>query len=561
MTSLPARGAGWHDLIAMREFIAMDIETTFVAATFEEPEPKTYVISVGAARFLNGTRREVFHTLINPGVAVDAHSSKHNGIRTADLRRDEVPSTPAGLALLDAFLAQFPDADLVFHHAHFDVPHLASAYERSAMTMFDRRVFDTQFIGAKLRVPGIPARIALTTLAGRYPGARTSVTGVPKKELRKYKGLRDAQDTAEVLGWLLAEAAALGIVSFDDFVTRVSPTTVDDILASRSTRRRFHAAIIPDKHIRSCHGRPLGKTPTPTALDKFVTQVAECVRLHCPYVAEKVTMARPHAATLLPRLAALLADAQARSGDTGTLLAGLTPMLADLSRADARTWWKHHHEAVATSAACEPYFACPDCAAERPCPRDVIVQLLTRRALDYGLTARGAPVSLLSKTVKKDLWYGESSRKIDTWPAAGMRDMASHMAWVLVTDARARGHANTSTTILAKAVARGLHRDDPRLALVVARRWARWSNRNADIDELVEQVLGHANSDPGYLELEIWHQTYQRTGSEPKPRPARVVAPVRQPADIELRPPQVRHAFRYQIHRLPETATPEPAPA
>lgn len=464
-----------------------------------------------------------------------------------------MPDTPGGLGMLDEFLAQFPDAALVFHHAHFDVPHLASACERASMAMFDRRVFDTQFIGAKLKVPGIPARIALTTLAGHYPGARTSVTGVPKRDLRKYKGQRDAQDTAEVLGWLMAEAASLGILTFDDFVARVSPTTVADILASRSTRRKMHAAAIPDKHVRTCHGRPLGKTPTPLALDWFVAHVTECVRLHCHYVVEKVTMARAHTDLLLPLLTGLLTSAQTRPGDTGTLLAGLTPLLSDLSRPGAREWWKTNH-AVQRSLACEPYYACPDCAVEKPRPRDVIVQLLTRRALDYGLTGKGAPVSLLSKTVKKDLWYGDSSRKIDTWPAAGMRDMASHMLWILAVDARKRGHANTATTNLAKAIARGLHRDDPRLALLVTRRWAPWESRTPDIDALVEQVLGHANSDPGYLELEIWHNTYQRTSSPPKPRPARSEAPARPPAHIELRPPQVRHAYRYQVHRLPEPA-------
>jgi hypothetical protein len=132
----------------------------------------------------------------------------------------------------------------------------------------------------------------------------------------------------------------------------------------------------------------------------------------------------------------------------------------------------------------------------RPCPRDVIYQLLTHRALDYGTTAAGAPVSLLSKQVKEDLYWGKSARKIVTWPAQGLSDMAAHMLWLVVQEARAKHQHTTVSKLLASAVERGLHLADAHLAMGVARHWAHSPDHDADVEQLVTTVLARATSNP-----------------------------------------------------------------
>jgi DNA polymerase III epsilon subunit-like protein len=545
------RGAAYQELVAGREFIVLDIETTRTKAT-NTADAAYHPISVGAVTLLNGSRRETFHQLANPGVPVDKDSSAYNGIRTADLAGQ--PDVGTVLVELDAFLARHPDAALVCHNALFDVGHLAAAYTRAGMTPFDRAVFDTEFLGVRLKLPGVANFAKLTDLAARY-GIDTALT-VPRAQARLHKALKDAQDTAEVLDCLLAEAALLGITSWDEFCRVAKPKRSSDI-ATKVRRRRMRAPQIPAGHVRACHGRGrLPVRPSEAALDAWVGQIATCVRLHCPTIAEKVLYDERHAPLLLDRLTALLAT-RSDPGDMGTLLAGLQALLERLDRPTARAWYKANHQHIRDAKPCDPFAACPACVAGRPCPRDVIYQTLTRRALDYGTTASGAPVSLLSKQVKKDLYFGVSARKIDTWPAQGLSDMAAHMLWIVVQEARAKRQHTTVSKLLASAVERGLHLVDPNLALEVARHWARIPERGNDVEQLVTDVLIGATSNPGYLDLEVWfHGSFRRAADARQAAAARITRqrktdPVRKPADIELRPPESTHAYRYQLHRLP----------
>ncbi|MGY1723340.1 MULTISPECIES: 3'-5' exonuclease [unclassified Blastococcus] len=552
MSTAPEKGAAYQELVAGREFVVLDIETTHTKAT-KTAEAAFHPISVGAVVLLNGTRRETFHRLANPRVPVDRDSSAYNGIRTADLTGQ--PDVAAVLAELDAFLAGHPDAALVCHNALFDVGHLAAAYARAGMTPFDRLVFDTEFLGVRLKLPGVANFAKLTDLATRY-GINTTLA-VPRAQARLHKALKDAQDTAEVLDCLLAEAALLGIATWDEFCRVTKPKRSSDIAATVRRRRRMRAPQIPAGHIRACHGRTrLPARPTEAALDAWTAQIAACVRLHCPTIAEKVLYDERHAPRLLDRLTALLATTR-DPGDVGTLLVALEPLLERLDRPAARAWYRANHQQIRDAQPCEPHAACPACVAGRPCPRDVIYRLLTRRALDYGTTAAGVPVSLLSKQVKKDLYYGKSARKIDTWPAQGLSDMAAHMLWVVVQEARAKHQHTTVSKLLASAVERGLHLADPHLALEVARHWARSPDRDGDVEQLVTTVLAKANSNPGYLDLEVWfHGSFRRAAAARQAAAGRITRqrkadPVRTPADIELRPPQSTHTYRYQLHRLP----------
>lgn len=548
--TLPSKGPAYQTLIAGQEFIALDIETTTVPVPGTRKKT-THPISIGAVVLLNGTRRATFHTLINPGVPVDDASSAYNGITTADLTA--APDTATALAALDAFLAQYPNALLVCHNARFDIGHLSTAYDRETMTMPARDVLDTQFMPVRLHLPGATPRAKLTNRAAAYNVA-TSLTGITAAKRRLHKGLKDAQDTAEVLSWMLAEAAAQGITDMGDFLAVAKSTSTLDLAGSGRNPRQdpTTATPVPAAHIkRAHHDRRLPKKPAAKTLATWASHVSECVTLHCPHAVEKVTVEADRAA-LLPLLTPLLATC-ASPGDMGTFLGALEPLLVRLDQHDARDWYGTNHNAIKTAPACDSTGMCPACEAGLPCPKDMVVLLLTRRALDYGLTARGEPVSLFSRDAKDDLWDRGRHRKMDTWPRKGMLDMAAHMMWMLIDQAHRKGLDTRRLDILAKSIDRGLQEHDPRLALEVAKHWER-QGRDNDIEALADVMRAKATTDPGYLELEMWftgpHQRVidaRAAAARRKARPA--PKGLRRPAPVELRPVAVRHSYRYQLNR------------
>lgn len=550
MSGKPAKGGAYETLIGNREFVVLDIETTTKAATKDAHET-TYPISIGAVVLLNGSRRETFHQLTNPGVPVDKHSSAHNGIKTADLK--EADDNATVLAEFDGFLAEHPDAIIVCHNAYFDIPHLHAAYTRAGMTPFTRQVIDSMFLPVRLRLPDAVARPKLTTLSAHY-GVDTGLPGIAKPQHRLRKALVDAQNTAEVLSWMLAEAAAKGITEWSDFLAIAKPKTSDEIAAHQARRRRkVRAPSIPAKHVTAVHGkRGLPRTPTTEQLDTWVGHVRDCALLHCPNAVEKVTV-EVHRPTLLDRLTPLIADCT-NAGDIGTLLGVLEPLLHTLDRPGARAWYRTNHKAIKAAPACDDLRACPHCVAGQPCPKDTTYHLLTRRALDYGVTSKGEPVSLFSRQVKDDLWDTGKDRKMDTWPKQGMHDMAAYMMWMLIDEARRKRNATRAGDIRTKAIARRLHEHDPRLALEVARHWAKQPRKDDAIERLVETLRAKATTDPGYLELDMWfdgpHQKAIAAREAAKHRKAKRKAKgLRKPAEVELRPAAIQHTYRYQLHR------------
>jgi DNA polymerase III alpha subunit (gram-positive type) len=309
----PAKEAAYQTLVANRTFIVLDIETTTTPGAPGQ-SPTTYPVSIGAVVFRNGTRRETFHTLTDPGVEVDPASSAYNGLTTADLV--DQPDNPTALAALDQFLAASPDAYLVCHNALFDVSHLHDAYRRAGMAPFTMPVLDTEFLPTRLRLPWASARPKLTTRVQHYESA-TTLPRMAVDQLRLHKALLDAQNTAEVLGWLLAETAAQGVIEFEEFLALAKPKLSTD-LASRvmRRRRRFRLPTITSQHVHDVHSHAgLPEQPADADLDAWVDQVHQCVQLHCPYVREKVSIEAARSKTLLPRLTALLATATG-AGDT-----------------------------------------------------------------------------------------------------------------------------------------------------------------------------------------------------------------------------------------------------
>jgi hypothetical protein len=107
-------------------------------------------------------------------------------------------------------------------------------------------------------------------------------------------------------------------------------------------------------------------------------------------------------------------------------------------------------------------------------------------------------------------------------------------------------------TLLRDAMARGLHFADPHLALEAARYQATLGD-DATVTSIVTESLTRATTDPGYLELEIWHLgPYRRelaartaAGNRAGRRPTKGL---RKAASIELRPAGAAHNYRYQLH-------------
>ncbi|NMM33453.1 MAG: 3'-5' exonuclease [Phycicoccus sp.] len=525
MNARPVKGAAYETLIATKTFIVLDIETTTKAATKTSAET-TYPISIGAVVWFNGSRRKTFHELTNPGVPVDKASSAHNGIVTEDLASCDDNATV--LAKLDKFLAEHPDAYIVCHNAYFDIGHLHAAYTRASMTPFSRTVIDTMYLPTRLHLEDAVGRPKLTSLASQY-AVTTSLTGVKPEDERLYKALLDAQNTAEVLGWLMAEAAALGVVEFDEFLTSAKATSSTDIASHTGKRRRhMRAPTITKRHIARCHGkRGLAATATNNQIDAWVAQVTECVGLRCPYAAEKVTREAHRGKTLLDKFDKLMATSTP-PGAMGSLLFALEPLLGQLDRAAARRWYRKHHQHIKDAEACEPFAACPGCVAGRPCPKDITYQLVTRRAMDYGLTRRGGLVSLLSRQVKDDVWDPGSDRKMDTLPDQGMPEMAARMMWMVMSEAAAKGNITRTHDILNKSVARHLQEHDPYLALAVAKYWS------AQPRKVLHDVP--------------YHRLVTARLAKKMRTAKRKAKGLRKPADVELRPADVKHQYRYALH-------------
>ena len=79
--------------------------------------------------------------------------------------------------------------------------------------------------------------------------------------------------------------------------------------------------------------------------------------------------------------------------------------------------------------------------------------------------------------------------------------------------------------------------------------------------QLIDSVMSRAITDPGYLELEIWHLgPYKRELAARTAATNRAIRPpakgLRKPAPIERRPAGAAHNHRYQLHRRITTQTP-----
>lgn len=131
--------------------------------------------------------------------------------------------------------------------------------------------------------------------------------------------------------------------------------------------------------------------------------------------------------------------------------------------------------------------------------------------------------------------------------------MVARMMWMLLAEAQRKGNTTRELDILTK-VKRKLHQHDPRLALHVAKHWAKDPRKKPQIERLVEKMRANVNTDPGYLELKMWfdgpyEQMLTARASAKRHAAKRQAKGLRTVANIERRPVAMQHGYRYQLHR------------
>lgn len=96
------------------EFCVVDLETTGL-----DPENGSGIIEVGGVRISDGTLRETYGQLADPGHSVPEHITRITGIRNEDLT-----GAPSSETVLDEFLEFAEDTILIAHNARFDLSFL-----------------------------------------------------------------------------------------------------------------------------------------------------------------------------------------------------------------------------------------------------------------------------------------------------------------------------------------------------------------------------------------------------------------------------------------------------
>lgn len=535
MKTLPEKRAAFQELVAGTTFLVIDIETTSVPATATKPS-HLRVIAIACVPLVNGSRREPHYWLVNPGAPVDAQSSDYNGLTDADVARAD--DTATVLDKLTAVVNANPGAAIVCHNAGFDIGVLRDECERVGALFFTRWVYDTMYLGRRFGVDEIGNRPKLVALAERY--------GVHiRKVARTRKAVRDAAQTAEVFAWLVAEAAARSINTWPALHAQAHP--YDTLTQPATYPGRLHRMLPPTisgEHYQEVHSRRLPAAPTVADLDEWAAELSGCVGLRCSYAVEKVKLDLAHAGVLRPKLTGLLEDCP-DPGMAGTLLGAMEPVLATLGKEDARAWWKANNAAVKAAPRCNEVAACPSCVAELPCPKDVVYQLVTKRALASGME------SLVSRQARDDLFKPGRWRKMDTWTRNGMPEMSAYMMWLVVSEYDRAGNVRRVREVLGMCEKRGLHLVEPRIAYEMGRYWAS-QGRNDDIAEMVMRVMDHATTDTAFVEMDMWFNVshlpaLQKAKSVKKPK--RTGPPKRAAVAIERRPEGRKHEYRYQVYR------------
>lgn len=103
-------------LLATRDFVAIDVETTGLSPMFDD------IIELAAVRYADGVQAETYEQLVNPGYEIDAFISALTGI-TNDMLKD----APALDSVLPEYIKFLGESALVGHNVNFDINFLYDA--------------------------------------------------------------------------------------------------------------------------------------------------------------------------------------------------------------------------------------------------------------------------------------------------------------------------------------------------------------------------------------------------------------------------------------------------
>ncbi len=174
----------WRSELGLREFVALDLETTGLDAEIHR------IIEVGAVRFRNGKEVDVFEQLVNPGEPLPPFITELTGLTDDDLQ-SQPPFSTVAKKLLE-FIDTSP---IVGQNVSFDLGFLASEGRRLDNTKGRRNPFsfskhevlDTAQL-CRIFWPEWP-RFGLALLAERF--------GI--EQVSKHRAVADARTTGSIL--------------------------------------------------------------------------------------------------------------------------------------------------------------------------------------------------------------------------------------------------------------------------------------------------------------------------------------------------------------------------
>lgn len=448
--------------LTTRPLLVIDTETTDVGK--DQPHR---VVSYAYALIENGelTRKNAYHSLVNPGVPISTRTQEVHGISDADV------ASKRGFGFHVPRLARMlatPDVVLVAHNVNFDVSVLRAEFDRAGYTLPDIPVIDTMYLPRTLgyQPDTLGTRPALALLA--------STLGVTNT--RPHSADTDTDTTAKVLLRLLREAAATGqLVTIEDLLAAHDRGTTADITGNVHIRGNGSSGpVIPDAHLAR-HTVPLTSHPTTADIADWLDRASECVALTCPLLASEAEAARPHVNALFKPLHKNLASTT-EPGQVATLVGGLMRLMAPGAWPRLEVWWwRNASPVIAAAARCESGKRCPDCRAGCPCPLDVAIEWVGQSVLrdDQGLVTTERIDDRIMKA---------SSGYVGRWK--GVDDLTARLTVLCIEEATRAGEHGRAARYQQRAVALGLHERDQRLALRVAQDYAGQQNLVAARDLL-----------------------------------------------------------------------------
>lgn len=497
LTYAAAHTAVWAGL----RLAVLDIETTNAA---DGP----HAIDVAIVTCRRGKPTTTWSTLVNPGVRVDddpgtqaVHGYTDAHVADEDLFAAVEPEITRRLTANDG-----ERLVLVGHRVRFDVGVLQREYQRLGLAMPDVEVLDTRLLR---RVVGVP--VSADTLA-----ALTASLGIANVAAHSARG--DAEATAGAVIDLISRAARDGQADFDALLTQAMarhPTRTSDIAPSGKSRR--HAAV-DDDYLPSVALPPEHTAGHVTVLDDdaddaviaWQAAVAECAKLRCPYLADRVSAARLPAATVLRLLSDVLdtlvcggarTEPDRSPAAAATVLGALLPLLTSFpNRADALRWHDKWNQRLATTGRCAAADPCPACRSGAPCPFDVWHHHLAPAALGRLDHRSQVPVSFL-RTTGAHAGTGVFS----TWRKEGREHLADHTAWLVYQHWRQVGQYARADLLAYYAWAAGGR--DPRLVAayvrLVASRGGEKSLRDAADFAAIALMSCEGSTDDGWQALAV----------------------------------------------------------